>query len=41
MTTAAALLTKLREFKIKITGEFNALAIEAVFPTSPIGLIPS
>ena len=40
-TIAAALLTKLLESIIRITGEFNALAIDAVFPTSEIGLIPS
>jgi len=41
ITMAAALLTRLREFKIRITGALSALAIDAVFPTSPVGLIPS
>ena len=40
-TTAAALLTRLLEFKINITGELRALAMDAVLPTSPVGLIPS
>ncbi len=41
MTIAAALLTRLRAFKIRTTGAFRALATDAVFPTSPVGLIPS
>ncbi len=41
ITIAAALFTRLLEFKIKITGAFRALAIEAVLPTSSNALIPS
>ena len=41
ITTAAALLTRLLEFKISITGASSAFAMDAVLPTSVIGLIPS
>ena len=41
ITMAAALFTRLLEFKIKITGALRAFAIEAVLPTSSKGLIPS
>ena len=40
-TTAAALFTKLRESISKTTGASKAFAIEAVFPISLIGLMPS
>ena len=40
-TIAAALLTKLLELTMRITGAFNALAIEAVLPISLTESIPS
>ena len=40
-TSAAALLTKLLELIIRITGAFSALATEAVLPISFIESIPS
>ena len=39
-TIAAALLTKLLELTIRITGAFNALAIDAVLPISLTESIP-